>query len=250
MQAYLDFSPVRSAEPINNRPPFQKYYDKARIYVEKTPTYYAVLSLAKGGVLKVTDAEGTLYSDTGLIGRTADGKVIVSHLVDDYDISADVANRRFRAAGRMCLRKQKLATPFTQIVFRLINLTLGRFAPNLLRRMLQKILITGKPRTEYRFEREFAFGPDQVGVTSRLSGPADTAPLRSLHIGSDATSIYVANSNVYQRSVLYPWQDLTPLIGDMAARGQIEHLATVNCARSPGAGPDVAPPATPARDRP
>jgi hypothetical protein len=38
-------------------------------------------------------------------------------------------------------------------------------------------------------------------------------PLTELAAGSDATSIYVANSNVYQESVLCPWQwcDITKL---------------------------------------
>jgi len=139
MQAYLDFSPVRSSEPINQRPPFQKYFPKAQLYVECTPHYYAVLSLAKGGVLKVTTEQGPIYSDTGLIGATTDGKVLVSHIVDNYDIDADLQNHRLRAAGRLCRRRAKLPTPFTQILFRLVNLTLGRFAPNLLRALLQKL---------------------------------------------------------------------------------------------------------------
>lgn len=208
MQAYLDYSSVRAAEPLNSRPPFQKYFEKARIYVELTPAYHAVLSLAKGGVIKVTDEKGTLYSDTGLIARTDDGKVIVSHMVDDYKVAADVPQRRFRVEGQMCLRKQKLATPLTQIAFRLLNLTLGRFAPNLLRSVLQKILITGKQRTDYQFAREFEFHPESINVRTRLTRPPGAPGLQSLHLGSDATSIYVANSNVYQRSVLFPWQPL------------------------------------------
>lgn len=210
MQAYLDFSAVRPAEPMNARGEMRRYFEQARIYVDISPVRHAVLSLAKGGVIKVTNETGPVYSDTGLIGETERGEVIVSHMVDDYDVRADVEAGVFSAAGRMCRRKQKLATPFTQILFRLLNMTLGRLAPNLLRSTLQKVLITGKPRTDYRFRREFRFTPDAIIIESEMEMPQGVARLKRLSIGSDATSIYVANSNVYQRSVLLPWQELDP----------------------------------------
>ncbi|RMH26199.1 MAG: hypothetical protein D6691_08285 [Candidatus Hydrogenedentota bacterium] len=233
MQAYLDFSPVRSSEPLNARAPFQKYFPKARLYVECTPQYYAVLSLAKGGVLKVTTDQGPAYSDTGLIGATTDGKVLVSHLVDNYEVEADLENHRFRAAGRLCRRRAKLPTPFTQILFRIVNLTLGRFAPNLLRALLQKILITGKPRTDYTFERSFEFAPDRIRIRNVVRRPAGAAGFTSIHVASDATSIYVANSNVYQRSVLLPWRELRALCDQVNQTGAGEEWIDVMPSTSP-----------------
>ncbi|MBX7246904.1 MAG: hypothetical protein K1X53_15515 [Candidatus Sumerlaeaceae bacterium] len=227
MQSYLDFSEVRSPQPLNDRPPYQKYFEKARIYVQNTGRYHAVLSLAKGGVLKVTTEDGPLYSDTGLIGRSTDGTVIVSHIVDDYEVKADLQTSKFSAAGRMCRRKSKLATPFTQIIFRLINLTLGRFAPNLLRSLLQKVLITGKKRTNYEFARDFEFLDDFVIIRSRMKKPPGSRKLESLHIASDATSIYVANSNVYQHSVLLPWRELSQMRDQVNTTGEGEHTLTI-----------------------
>jgi len=232
MQAWIDFSPVRSVEPLNAREPFQKYFEKARLYVEKTPHYYAVLSLAKGGVLKVTTEKGPIYSDTGIIGRTLDGKVLVSHLVDDYECRVDMKNHTLAARGRLCRRRAKLPTPYTQIIFRLINLTIGRFAPNLLRFLLQKILITGKPRTDYAFERIFEFLPDRIKITNRVIRPAARAGFASCHLGSDATSIYVANSNVYQRSVLLPWRGLPQLVREVNERGAGEESFEVVCSEN------------------
>jgi hypothetical protein len=91
----------------------------------------------------------------------------------------------------------------------------GRWWPNFLRSTLQKVLITGKRRTEYRFRREFQFGADGIKITSRMEKPPGAAKLVSLHTGSDATSIYVANSNVYQRSVLLPWRAMRKLLADL-----------------------------------
>lgn len=220
MQAYVDFSQVRAEVPLSERPPFRKYFHKAGLVSLYTGEYHAVLNLSKGGVMKVTTEKGALYSDTGLIGNTENGRVIVSHIVADYDTSADTDLERYSVAGAMCERKSRLATPMKQIMFRLANLTVGRWWPNFMRATLQKLLITGKNFTDYRFRREFQFAPDGIRITNRMEKPAAAAKLISLHIGSDATSIYVANSNVYQRSVLLPWRPMRKLLESLNEKGE------------------------------
>lgn len=230
LESYRDFNPERP-EPLNDRPNFTKYFPKAQIVVKKTDAYYAVLSLAKGGVLKMYSEEGPLYSDTGMIGELEDGSVLVTHLVggDEYDIDVEVNDRPQTAevSGRFAKRKTRLATPATQILFRLLNLSLGRFAPDLLRSVLQKILITGKPWTHYRFTRRFIFADTEIQIVDKIQNPmgqhAKSNDWVSLHLGSDATSIYVANSNVYQQSVLVPWQDLSLMLKDLSEQGHASY---------------------------
>jgi hypothetical protein len=235
MQAYLDFSAARTEIASGNEPAqdiapanYRRYLQKARIGVHITPSYHAVVNLSKGGVVKATTAAGPLYSDTGIIAQSAAGEVIVSHIVDEYTTRVDVESGSYSSAGFMCRRKTKLATPLTQICFRFLNLTVGRFAPNLLRATLQKILITGKPRTAYRFEREVKFGTDAISVRNILQRPASVPELACAHLASDATSIYVANSNVFQRSVLLPWRELPGLVAGVNATGRGEEVVTVS----------------------
>ncbi len=224
LQACLDFSPQR-ADPLNDRPNFTRYFPKAKMLVKKTNRYYAVAGLAKGGVVKITDPQGTIYSDTGLIGKLRDGRTVVTHLVDDYQVKVEertaLESVEATVGGFFCERRVKLASPFKQILFRCLNLTLGRFASDFLRRVLQKILITGKPRTPYRFTRRLVFSDDQVQIEDEIIKPPETSEFVSLHAGSDATSIYVANSNVYQSSVLLPWRDLTDRVPELNAAGRI-----------------------------
>ena len=227
MESWRDYSPVRAEQPLDSRAPYTAHFPKAGMVVVSTPRHHAVLSLLKGGVLKVTGEDGPIHSDTGLIGETEDGRVIVSHMVDGHDVTADVDAGRFAVSGVMCRRRTRLATPLSQIIFRLVNLTVGRFAPNLLRAMLQKLLITGKPRTEYRFEREFHFTDEGVRITSRMIRPSGAPRLRRLHAGSDATSIYVANSNVFQRSVLLPWRPMPTLLEQLNRDGSGEETVVV-----------------------
>ncbi|MCK5146484.1 hypothetical protein KAR48_06985 [bacterium] len=207
LQAYDDFHSQRP-ESITKRKPFFKWFPQACMIVTKTDHYYAVTNMAKGGVIKVFNKEDCVDSDTGLIGQFVDGTVAVSHMMDDQHIhKIDETGRVATVSGSFSKRKHKLATPLTQILFRLILITVGRFSPNLLRSLLQKILITGKSRLPLKFERKISFEPEQIVIEDTISGSIDT--LRRISVGSDATSIYVANSNVYQESVLLPWKHAT-----------------------------------------
>jgi len=92
---------------------------------------------------------------------------------------------------------------FKNLLLRFWCLTIGRFNANLTRSIVQKIAITGKPKTQFIFERIIELLPDKVRVTDYLE---PSTPFKRLSVGSDATSIYVANSLTYQESRLCPWQ--------------------------------------------
>ena len=204
LQAWIDYHPERPA-PINDRANFTRWFPGARMAVAKRDEYYAVTNLSKGGVTKVFDEEGPLGSDTGLIGELDNGRVVVTHLVDPRNtVEADPDNGVFLVKGVFCFRRVKLSSPFRLVVFRLLLLTMGRFSPNLTRSLIQKLLITHKPRSAYRFRRTVRFLDAGVEIEDDMP---DAMPVKRLSAGSDATSIYVANSNVYQESVLTcPWQ--------------------------------------------
>jgi hypothetical protein len=226
------------AEPY--RPALPRWLEGARIFVsEPAPGLYTVVSLAKGGVLKITSPDGPVASDTGPIAETEDGEVLVSHLVDDHTIEVDAAAGRLRVSGFLSRRRQPLPSPLKQILFRLLNLTLGRLSPNLLRAAIQRLLITGKPRTEARFRREILLGGEGVRIRDHLDLSATSLRLRRLAVGSDATSIYVANSNTFQESVLLPWIDLSGHVEELNRRRRLD-LPERRIAM-PGTPPEPAP---------
>tara|TARA_B100000989_G_scaffold295112_1_gene275461 strand:+ start:62 stop:1798 length:1737 start_codon:yes stop_codon:yes gene_type:complete len=168
---------------------------------------YTIANLHKGGVIKVFDEQGPIASDTGLIGELTDGTVVVSHLVQnenqiDGNI-ADVLNAKWRVQGFLCKRRKNLMSVYKNLLLRFWCLTIGRFNANLTRLIVQKIAITGKPKTHYIFERSIELLPEKVRVTDYLD---PSTPFNRLSVGSDATSIYVANSLTYQESRLCPWQ--------------------------------------------
>ncbi len=244
LEACRDFHPERPGD-LNERPNFTRYFPQAKMLVSKTDAYYAVLSLAKGGVMKAFDENGPLYSDTGIIGKLNDGRVLVSHLMgmEEYDIEVDEGGSTITAevSGRLAQRRRNLPTPFKQILFRMFNLTAGWVAPDLVRRFLQKILITGKPWTPYRFTRRFVLTEGGIEVINRINNPvgenAEKRHWESLHIGSDATSIYVANSNVYQESVLLPWRNLRSLLEELNRNDEVTFkIKAIECEADEDAG--------------
>ena len=119
----------------------------------------------------------------------------------DLDSSGEIGTASVGAD--FCKRRPHGMSVLKQLLLRAWVLLIGRFSANLTRSIIQKIAITAKPKVSYRFKRTISIEPEKIIVTDEL--PSDM-PLRRLSIGSDATSIYVANSLVYQESTLCPWQ--------------------------------------------
>ncbi len=110
--------------------------------------------LNKGGVFKFFRDGKLTASDTQVSLVVQEGKKssnAVAHLVANYD--HEVESDRLVVRGDMGWAKQKKMTPFNLIVLRLIMLCGGKFFPNLVRKLLQKLLITGKKAAPFTFAR-------------------------------------------------------------------------------------------------
>jgi len=214
LQAYLDHDPDVRSGALADRPPYERYWPEAKMVVRKTPRYHAVANLSKGGVIKVHDRDGCILSDTGPIGRTTSGQVVVSHLIDPDHRVERKGEGEYEVTGVLSRRRTNLSTPVRHIALRLFMMTLGRWAANLVRRLLQRILITGKKQTAIRFRRRIHFDDAFVEIEDELA-LADGVEMADLAFASDATSISVANSNAYQASVLNPWMELRDRLDEL-----------------------------------
>jgi hypothetical protein len=220
MQAWEDYYPERPTLINDDKnDAIHKWMPKASICVnwnkskESKNQHYLITNLSKGGVLKIFDTTGCIASDTGLIAELYDGTVVVSHLVQkDSRITHTEHNKgaTLEVEGYFCIRKPNGMSVLKQLLLRIWVLTIGRFNANLTRSIVQKIAITGKPKIPFRFKRKIEIIDQKTIVTDYFP---EKMPIKRLSIGSDATSIYVANSLVYQESRLTPWQhaDLSSL---------------------------------------
>ena len=167
-----------------------------------------IVGANKGGVFRAYRGAELLHNDTGIVILLDDGTRLVSHIVESNpEISREGAAMVVR--GRFHRAKKKLPTPFTQVAFRLVNATVGRLAPNLLRLLLQKVLITGKKPSALRFERRIDWSEPGVLMVSDRLQTENGAPLPAARVfgSTDATSIYVATSNLWQDASLEPWSE-------------------------------------------
>jgi hypothetical protein len=99
-------------------------------------------------------------------------------------------------------------TPLNLIILRVVMLTIGHFFPNLIRKLLQKMLITGKNPAPFWFHRRLCWQDGQWRVIDDLQADSWRKVL-SVGIGCDQTSIYVVMSRTFQPGQLQPWSDLT-----------------------------------------
>lgn len=206
LQAYLDFSQGPrglSPAPISE----SRYWEGARLYVHRDERCFAVVSAAKGGVIRLYVNGKLAYADSGIIIRLVNSTTLVSHLIDKYDIN--VRADGMEVSGHLGKCSYRLPRVLSQALFHLGMLAAGRWGSNLIRRLLQRLLIMGKRNHPMEFRRTITFGQQVVLVDEiwKDNRRGTGRNIEAMYAGTDHTSIYVAASQIYQQSCLLPWTD-------------------------------------------
>jgi hypothetical protein len=205
--AWRDFVPERPA-PVA-RPSGRVWLPNAKLLVDRRNNTELYIALNKGGVFKLFQDGRLIASDTQFSVQVTQGsklKNAVAHLVGEYDIH--LSEDEISVRGNLGWAKQKQMTPLNLLILRGVMLTIGRFFPNLIRRLLQKMLITGKKPAPCRFHRHLRWQGDRWQVSDDLQAE-DWSAVKSVGIGCDQTSIYVVMSRTFQAGQLCPWIDLS-----------------------------------------
>jgi hypothetical protein len=208
--AWRDFVPERP--PLPPRPTGRFWLQEGGILIDRRQDTELYLALNKGGVFKLFRKGQLIASDTQFSLQVQDGNKIknaVAHLVSQYPNQIDEDNILIR--GSLGWAKQKQMTTLNLIILRVVMLTVGRFFPNLIRKILQKILIVGKQRAPFDFSRYLYWENEQWKVVDELHSPSWENVIAG-GIGCDQTSIYVVMSRTFQKGQLQPWLDLTKQI--------------------------------------
>lgn len=212
--AWRDFAPERP-DPAP-RPQGRFWLEEARILIDRRQDTELYLALNKGGAFKLFRDRQLIASDTHLSLQVRQGKKVknaVGHLVSNYKFELDQDTVTVR--GNLGWAKQKQMTPMNLMILRIVMLTVGRFFPNLIRKILQKVLITGKKSAPFAFSRHFRWQEGTWCVLDELHATSWDEVIDA-GIGGDQTSIYVVMSRTFQRGQLQPWLDLTPKIRQLA----------------------------------
>ncbi len=214
--AWRDFVPERP--PVTPPPQTKRVWlENARILIDRRQNTELYLALNKGGTFKFFRDGQLVTSDTQFSLLIRDGKKsknAVGHLVGPYDV--DISENEISIRGQLGWAKQKQMTPLNLMILRVVMLTVGRFFPNLIRSILQRVLITGKKGTSFQFSRHFRWENGTWTVFDELQAPSWGSVITA-GIGSDQTSIYVVMSRTFQKGQLQPWLDLTSTIQKLTA---------------------------------
>lgn len=222
--AWQDF--VADRPPLPRRSEGRIWLKQARVLIDRRQDTELYLALNKGGVFKLFRKGQLVASDTQFSLQVRQGNKVknaVGHLVSDYTV--DVAPDEILIRGQLGWAKQKQMTPVNLMILRVVMLSIGRFYPNLIRKLLQKVLIVGKSDAPFQFIRQLRWqeGRWYATDTLRANGWQDVV---SAGIGGDQTSIYVVMSRTFQIGQLQGWLDLTEQVQQLApgADLQVERL--------------------------
>jgi hypothetical protein len=206
--AWQHWVPGRPNVPA--RPVGRVYFKNAGLLIDRRDGCELYLALNKGGVFKLWRDGKLIASDTQLSVQVQHGrkfKTAVAHLVSKSDVQLD--GHAVRIRGKLGWAKAKRMTTFNLVVLRFLMFTVGRFFPDLIRKLLQKMLITGKKPAPFRFERTMTWGDGKLHVADVLTARKGWGAARAVGLGGAQTSIYVVMSRTYQAGQLQPWLDLS-----------------------------------------
>jgi hypothetical protein len=228
--AWRDFVPQR---PLPQpRPTGRIWLSEAKILIDRIPStgaqpcypttpespmYELYLALNKGGTFKLFRDNRLIASDTQFSLLIKEGKKIknaVGHLVGDYQIK--IGDNEILVSGELGWAKQKQMTPINLLILRIAMLIFGRFFPNLIRKLLQKVLIVGKQDAPFWFQRQLRWENGKLHVIDELKAK-DWGNVIAADIGGDRTSIYVVMSRTFQIGQLQPAWNLTEELKKLAS---------------------------------
>jgi hypothetical protein len=225
IQAWRDFAD-RETCPDWAPVPGLQHYDQAGLIRIRNDGLHTLISTRKGGIIKATDSQGAIASDTGIILRNSAGKLVAPAVngADRVDITAEEngATTVRVETSFAHIANSMSPTPARFIVFRILNLTLGRWFPNLLRGALLKLLVKPTRRLPIGLVRTIVIGADEIHVTDKVQSRANDVSFDRLMASTDLTTIYTASSNPWHPSRRFTWNDHTGLVGELNETGSIE----------------------------
>lgn len=214
IEAYLEWRPRAAAneQDASNC----VWLREAGLLVRRAGGAHTIISGARGGVFKHFAAERPPATDAGLIVETNRG-IAVSQSHDRHRrIEATADLETFSVSSPLHWVRFETVTPLKQAVLQLGMSVVGRYCRTLVRRLLQRRLITGRRECPIRLTRTFEFSADgRLRVTDRIELLDPQLKIERMSFASDLQAAYVAASDVYQDSLLQPWTDLSQYIAEL-----------------------------------
>jgi hypothetical protein len=189
-------------------------HEEAKLLVDARGETRLYLGWSRGGAFRLFEGETLRLADTGIALRTRSGRVAVTHL----DGSAALSEDRIEVAGRMAWAKSARLTPARSAVLRLLMLTLGRFFPDLVRRMLQRLLVTGRDEAPFAFRRALSWDGAGWSVRDEIVPDRGWSDIEAAGIGGFQSSLTTVMARVWEPAQAQPWTDLSDAVRALEGR--------------------------------
>jgi hypothetical protein len=201
--AYRDARPRADALPSlpYEGAPFHRWYPEAGIDVRRSDSMYALVNLAKGGVIKVFNVEQRrqIMSDCGIAGRLADGRMVTSQWIDPrYRVTAGEDELTVTGSLQQ-MSSVSSFTPAKLVAFRAMLMTVGRSAraSHAIKGAIRRALMLGTKAVPLAFQRRVRFEPGAVTVVDEIRRIGDVR-VEGLLIGDEIAVRYVPQSRFFQ----------------------------------------------------
>ena len=189
-------------------------FDDARLLVDVHGETRLHLGWSRGGAFKLFARETLLLSDTGPALGMRDGKSAVTHL--EGPAQSSIEDNHIVIAGRMAWTKATLLTPMKSILLRIVMLTAGRLFPDLIRRTLQTILVTGRRDAPFAFRRELIWHDGAWTITDTITPTRGWNKVRAIGIGHSQLSTTTVMARVWQAAQIALWIDLSDRLAGLS----------------------------------
>jgi hypothetical protein len=183
-------------------------FPEARLRVQQQGPLRLFAGWSRGCALRLFEGERLLLADTGVALRLAGGRVAVTHL--EGSSLTERSETALDVAGEMRLAKSALLSPARSILLRAFMLCFGRFFPDLVRRLLQRLLVTGARPAPFRFRRRLEWQTDgSLEILDEIVAEDGWGDVMEAGRGGFQVSMTTVMARVWEPAQLQPWEDLT-----------------------------------------
>jgi hypothetical protein len=202
-------------------------FEDAKVRVQQRGALRLICGWSRGGAFRLFDGEALLHADTGPSLKLTDGRVAIANL-DGAEV-VERSDDRLVIETPLAYAKSALLTPFKSIVLRCIMLTAGRFFPDLVRRALQKLLVTGRKDAPFRLRRALVWEDGALVVEDELRAAGGWASVAEAGQSGFQVGLTTVMARVWEPAQFQAWRDLT---GEIAVLGRDEPLVVRQVFRS------------------
>ncbi len=203
----------------------------ARLRVQENGAYRLYCGWSRGAAFRLYHDDRLVRADTGPALRTNDGRMAVSHLEGARLLSVDADQITVEAP--MGWAKTTRLTPLKSVILRTLMLGFGRFYPDLIRRLLQKMLVTGKKDAPFVHRRQLSWCADGLRIIDEITPETGWDAIASIGIGHHQSSVTTIMARVWQSDQFDYWDDYSARLESVrgATPIRIERIASINPAR-------------------